>query len=184
MKNVAVLLSGRGSNFLALSDAVEAGQVAARIVLVLSNRPEAPGLQHARERNYETACVPSKGVPREEYDRQVVSELKAAGTDIICLAGFMRLLSAWFVQQFPHRILNIHPCSSFMETNSTSGRFLTSPCPPSSPGRKGSLEKVLEPPSMMACPGTEVLTTVQSTAAAQCSSLQEPHSIVLRSLKM
>ncbi len=109
MKNVAVLLSGRGSNFLALSDAVEAGQVAARIVLVLSNRPEAPGLQHARERNYETVCVPSKGVPREEYDRQVVSELKAAGTDIICLAGFMRLLSAWFVQQFPHRILNIHP---------------------------------------------------------------------------
>ena len=109
MKNVAVLLSGRGSNFLALSDAVEAGQVAARIVLVLSNRPEAPGLQHARERNYGTACVPSKGVPREEYDRQVVSELKVAGTDLICLAGFMRLLSAWFVQQFPHRILNIHP---------------------------------------------------------------------------
>jgi len=71
--------------------------------------PKPPGLQHARERNYGTACVPSKGVPREEYDRQVVSELKAAGTDLICLAGFMRLLSAWFVQQFPHRILNIHP---------------------------------------------------------------------------
>ncbi len=109
MKNVAILLSARGSNFLALSDAVEAGKVAARIVLVLSNRPEAPGLQHAQERNYKVVCVPSKGVPREDYDRQVVSELKTAGTEVICLAGFMRLLSAWFVQQYPHRILNIHP---------------------------------------------------------------------------
>ncbi len=109
MKNVAILLSGRGSNSLALSDAVEAGKVAARIVLVLSSRPEAPGLQHAQERNYKTVCVPSEGVPREDYDRQVVSELQAAGTDVICLAGFMRFLSAWFVQQYPHRILNIHP---------------------------------------------------------------------------
>jgi phosphoribosylglycinamide formyltransferase-1 len=109
MKNIAILLSGRGSNFLALSDAIEAERVNARIVLVLSNLSDAPGLQHAQERNYKTVCVPSKGIPREDYDRQVVNELKTAKTEFICLAGFMRLLSAWFVQQYPHRILNIHP---------------------------------------------------------------------------
>ncbi len=109
MKNVAILLSGRGSNFLALSDAIEAGQIPARIVLVVSNKPDAPGLNHARERNYETVCVPSKGIKREAYDRQVVKELKARQVDVICLAGFMRLLSSWFVQQYPRQILNIHP---------------------------------------------------------------------------
>ena len=109
MKNIAILLSGRGSNFLALSDAIEIGRVNARIVLVLSNLNNALGLQHAQERNYKIICVPSKGIPREDYDRQVVNELKTANTEIVCLAGFMRLLSAWFVQQYPHRILNIHP---------------------------------------------------------------------------
>lgn len=109
MKNVAILLSGRGSNFLALSNAIESGEIPARIVLVLSNRPEAAGLKHARERNYKTVSIPSKGVGRENYDRQVVKELQAENTEIVCLAGFMRLLSAWFVQQYPHRILNIHP---------------------------------------------------------------------------
>lgn len=109
MKNIAILLSGRGSNFLALSDAIEIGRVNARIVLVLSNLNNALGLQYAQERNYKTICVPSKGIPREDYDRQVVNELKTANTAIVCLAGFMRLLSAWFVQQYPHRILNIHP---------------------------------------------------------------------------
>ena len=109
MKNVAILLSGRGSNFLALSDAITAGKIPARIVLVVSNKPDAPGLTHAQERNYETVCVPSKGVKREAYDRQVVKELKARQVDVICLAGFMRLLSSWFVQQYPRLILNIHP---------------------------------------------------------------------------
>ena len=109
MKNVAILLSGRGSNFLALSDAIEAGQIPARIVLVFSNKPDAPGLNHARERNYEAVCVPSAGMEREAYDRQVVEELKARQVDVICLAGFMRLLSSWFVQQYPRQILNIHP---------------------------------------------------------------------------
>lgn len=109
MKNVAILLSGRGSNFLALSDAITAGKIPARIVLVVSNKPDAPGLTHARERNYETVCVPSKGIKREAYDRQVVKELKARQVDVICLAGFMRLLSSWFVQQYPRQILNIHP---------------------------------------------------------------------------
>ena len=85
MKNIAILLSGRGSNFLALSEAIEAGRVNARIVLVLSNLNDAPGLQHAQERNYKTICVPSKGIPREDYDRQVVDELKTAKTEFICL---------------------------------------------------------------------------------------------------
>jgi phosphoribosylglycinamide formyltransferase-1 len=109
MKNVAILLSGRGSNFLALSDAIEAGEVSARIVLVLSNLPDAAGLEHARERNYPAICIPSAGIEREAYDRQVVEKLRAADTEVLCLAGFMRLLSPWFVRQYPHRILNIHP---------------------------------------------------------------------------
>ena len=109
MKNVAILLSGRGSNFLALSDAIEAGQIPARIVLVVSNKPDAPGLIHARERNYEAVCIPSAGIEREAYDRQVVEELSARQVDVVCLAGFMRLLSSWFVQQYPRQILNIHP---------------------------------------------------------------------------
>ena len=109
MKNVAILLSGRGSNFLALSDAIEAGTIPARIVLVVSNLPDAPGLEHARERNYPALCIPSTGIEREAYDRQVVEKLQAADTEVICLAGFMRLLSPWFVRQYPHRILNIHP---------------------------------------------------------------------------
>ncbi|MCH8819895.1 MAG: phosphoribosylglycinamide formyltransferase [Acidobacteria bacterium] len=109
MKNVAILLSGRGSNFLALSDAIEAGEIPAQIVLVVSNHADATGLEHARNRNYETVCIPSAGVERETYDRQVVAKLQAADTQVICLAGFMRLLSPWFIRQFPHRILNIHP---------------------------------------------------------------------------
>ncbi len=109
MKNVAILLSGRGSNFLALSDAIEAGEIPARMALVVSNKPDAPGLEHARERNYEAICIPSAGIEREAYDRQVVEELKARQVDVICLAGFMRLLSPWFVQQYPQQILNIHP---------------------------------------------------------------------------
>jgi len=75
VKNVAILLSGRGSNFLALSDAIEAGQIPARIVLVVSNKPDAPALEHARERNYEAICIPSVGIEREAYDRQVGGEL-------------------------------------------------------------------------------------------------------------
>ena len=109
MKNVAILLSGRGSNFLALSDAIEAGEIPAQIILVVSNHADATGLEHARNRNYETVCIPSAGVERETYDRQVVAKLQAADTQVICLAGFMRLLSPWFIRQFPHRILNIHP---------------------------------------------------------------------------
>lgn len=109
MKRVGILLSGRGSNFLALADAVERREVPASISLVVSNRPEAAGLQEARKRGYPALCIPSAGREREEFDREVVRELQKAGVEVVCLAGFMRLLSPYFVRRFPHRILNIHP---------------------------------------------------------------------------
>ena len=109
MKRVAILLSGRGSNFLALSDAIERGEIPAKIVLVISNIERAAGLQHARDRGYKALYIPSKGREREEFDREVVGELKKERVDVICLAGFMRLLSSYFVSQYPMRIINIHP---------------------------------------------------------------------------
>lgn len=108
-KRVGILLSGRGSNFLALSDAIERGEVPAEIALVVSNKEKAPGLEHARVRGYPTAFIPSKDRDREEFDREVVGELRKAGVEIVCLAGFMRILSPYFVREFPMRILNIHP---------------------------------------------------------------------------
>ena len=108
-RRVGILLSGRGSNFLALSDAIEAGRVPAEIALVVSNREEAPGLEHARARGYRAVFIPSKGKDREAFDGEVVAALKEADVEIVCLAGFMRLLSALFVREFPQRILNIHP---------------------------------------------------------------------------
>ena len=109
MKNVSILLSGRGSNFMALADAIESGEIPARIVAVISNRAEATGLEHARDRGYPTAFISPHGRSREEFDREVVARLEEAGAEIVCLAGFMRLLSPLFVQHFPMRILNIHP---------------------------------------------------------------------------
>ncbi|HSR70578.1 MAG TPA: phosphoribosylglycinamide formyltransferase [Acidobacteriota bacterium] len=110
MKNVAILLSGRGSNFMAISDAIEAGEIPARIVLVFSNKPEAPGLAEARRRGYPASSIsPQKDQSRQDYDRLVAAELEKAQTDIICLAGYMRIVSPYFVGRFPHRILNIHP---------------------------------------------------------------------------
>jgi phosphoribosylglycinamide formyltransferase 1 len=110
MKNLGILLSGRGSNFIAIADSVEAGRIPdARIAVVISNKPDAPGIATARERGLEAVVIPSKGRPREEHDREVVQALKKQSVDLICLAGYMRLLSPWFVQQFPHKILNIHP---------------------------------------------------------------------------
>lgn len=108
-KKVAVLLSGRGSNFLALSDAIARGEIKAEIALVISNVKEAAGLELARERGYKTLFIPSKGRSREDFDREVVGALEAAKVDFVCLAGFMRLLSDYFVSRFPMRILNIHP---------------------------------------------------------------------------
>jgi len=109
-KRIGVLLSGRGSNFEALADSVATRRIPnAEIALVLSNREGAPGIERARARGLATRVIPSKGLERETYDRQVVSALQEARVDLICLAGYMRLLSPWFVQQFPQKILNIHP---------------------------------------------------------------------------
>ncbi len=110
MHSLGILLSGRGSNFVAIADSIGAGRIPdARIALVISNRADAPGIATARTRGLNAVVIPSKGRPREEHDREVVSALQEHGVDVVCLAGYMRLLSPWFVQQFPHRILNIHP---------------------------------------------------------------------------
>ena len=107
---IGVLLSGRGSNFEALANSVAAGRIpGAEIALVISNREGAPGLSLAASRGIGTKVIPSKGMAREEYDRLVVDALKRAGVELVCLAGFMRLLSPYFVGAFPQRILNIHP---------------------------------------------------------------------------
>lgn len=110
MKNLGILLSGRGSNFEAIAKNVSSGQIPdARIAVVISNRADAGGLDAAKRLGLETLVIPSKGKEREAHDREVVSGLKAHKVDLVCLAGYMRLLSPWFVKQFPHRILNIHP---------------------------------------------------------------------------
>src|SRR5579863_5007724 len=109
-KRIAVLLSGRGSNFEALADSVSAGLIPdSEIALVLSNREGAPGVDRAKSRGLATRVIPSRGLEREAYDRQVVAALREANVDLICLAGYMRLLSPYFVAAFPQRILNIHP---------------------------------------------------------------------------
>ena len=110
MKSLGILLSGRGSNFIAIADSIDAGRISdARIAVVVSNKADAPGVATARQRGLNALVIPSKGRAREEHDREVVAALKQAGVDLVCLAGYMRLLSPWFVQQFPQRILNIHP---------------------------------------------------------------------------
>jgi phosphoribosylglycinamide formyltransferase-1 len=110
MKNLGILLSGRGSNFVAIADSIAAGRIPdARIAVVISNRADAPGLEGARQRGLNALVISSKGKRREEHDREVVAALLDNKVDLICLAGYMRLLSPWFVQQFPAGILNIHP---------------------------------------------------------------------------
>jgi len=109
MKNVGILLSGRGSNFEAIADNVASGKLDAKIAVVISNRADALGIESARRRGLTALVIPSKGKVREEHDREVVAVLRQHQVDLVCLAGYMRLLSPWFVQQFPNRILNIHP---------------------------------------------------------------------------
>ncbi len=107
---LGILLSGRGSNFLAIADNVASGKLpGAEIAIVISNRAEAPGIEAARQRGLNALVIPSKGKPREQHDREVVEGLRKAGAELIVLAGYMRLLSPWFVQQFPNGIINIHP---------------------------------------------------------------------------
>ena len=110
MKNLAILLSGRGSNFTAIADSIDAGRIPnARITAVISNRTDAQGIETARKRGLDALVISSKGKEREAHDREVVAALREREVDLICLAGYMRLLSPWFVRQFPQRILNIHP---------------------------------------------------------------------------
>lgn len=109
-KRIGVLLSGRGSNFEALAESVSTGRIPkAEIALVISNQPEALGLERAAARGIPARMIPSKGLQREAYDRQVAAVLEEHKVDLICLAGYMRLLSPYFVAAFPQKILNIHP---------------------------------------------------------------------------
>ncbi len=109
-KRIGVLLSGRGSNFEALAESVAAGRIPdAEIALVLSNREGAAGVEKAKARGIATRVIPSKGLQREEHDRQVVAALQEKNVDLVCLAGYMRLLSPLFVRAFPGKILNVHP---------------------------------------------------------------------------
>lgn len=109
-KRIGVLLSGRGSNFEALADSLGSGRLPnAEIAIVLSNREGAPGIEKARGRGITTKVISSKGLDREAYDKLVVGALQEERVDLVCLAGYMRLLSPHFVAAFPDRILNIHP---------------------------------------------------------------------------
>lgn len=109
-KRIGVLLSGRGSNFEALADSVASGRIPnAELAIVISNREGAPGIDRAKGRGIPTRVIPSKGLEREVYDRQVLAVLNEHKVDLVCLAGYMRLLSPHFVAAFPQRILNIHP---------------------------------------------------------------------------
>src|SRR3990172_1866173 len=109
-RRLGILLSGRGSNFMAIADNVTSRKIpGAEIAVVISNRSDAPGLEEAKRRGLDARLLPSKGLEREAYDRQVVAVLKEKQVELVCLAGFMRLLSPYFVSQFPHRVLNIHP---------------------------------------------------------------------------
>jgi phosphoribosylglycinamide formyltransferase 1 len=110
MHNLGILLSGRGSNFEAIANNVAAGKIPdTRIAVVISNKSDAGGLETAKRLGLTALAIPSKGIPREEHDRQVVAALQEHKINLICLAGYTRLLSPWFVQQFPRRVLNIHP---------------------------------------------------------------------------
>jgi phosphoribosylglycinamide formyltransferase-1 len=109
-KRIGVLLSGRGSNFEALADGVSSGRIPnAQIAIVVANREGTQGIERAKARGIASLVIPSRGLEREAYDRQVVAALREAKVDLVCLAGYMRLLSPYFVECFPQRILNIHP---------------------------------------------------------------------------
>ena len=106
---IGILLSGRGSNFDAIAERIASGGLGAEIALVLSNKESAPGLENARRRGLVTAYIPSKGIAREEFDGQVVDLLRKADVGLVCLAGFMRILSPVLISAYPYRVLNIHP---------------------------------------------------------------------------
>ncbi|MFN7932572.1 MAG: phosphoribosylglycinamide formyltransferase [Bryobacteraceae bacterium] len=109
MRRLGILLSGRGSNFQAIADSITAGRLDAEIVVVIANRAEAPGLAIAKQRGLTAVCIPSRGLDRESYDRLLLEELAKRNVEVVCLAGYMRLLSPAFIRAYPMRILNIHP---------------------------------------------------------------------------
>ncbi|MDE0126141.1 MAG: phosphoribosylglycinamide formyltransferase [Bryobacterales bacterium] len=109
MNRLGILISGRGSNFEAIADSIDEGRLDAEIAIVISNNPHAKGLRKAKARGLKAVCIRSRAMEREAYDRLVVATLRKEEVDLVCLAGFMRLLSAYFVGEYPNRILNIHP---------------------------------------------------------------------------
>ena len=120
MDKLGILLSGRGSNFEAIADSIAAGRIPAQIAVVISNKADAVGLHAARSRGIPALALPYNAPPqgsslelrnaaREQHDRAIAAALQTAQVDLVCLAGYMRLISPWFVHQFPQRILNIHP---------------------------------------------------------------------------
>jgi phosphoribosylglycinamide formyltransferase-1 len=108
-RRLGILLSGRGSNFVAIADAIATGKLEAQIAVVISNRADAPGIEIARQRGLNAVVLPSKGLERELHDEQVAAELDKNRADLICLAGYLRIFGPSFVARFPQRILNIHP---------------------------------------------------------------------------
>jgi len=108
-ERLGILISGRGSNFLAIADAIAHHRLDAEIAVVISNRAEAPGIAAAQERGLHAIVLPSKSPDRDAYDRQLIDELRNSRVDLVCLAGYMRILGGHFIREFHQRILNIHP---------------------------------------------------------------------------
>jgi phosphoribosylglycinamide formyltransferase-1 len=109
MKKLGILISGRGSNFEAIARNAQAGKIRAEIGVIISNKEDAAGLAIARQMGLNAVCIPSKGKEREAFERELVAALRQHGVDLICLAGFMRVLTPYFIREFKGRILNIHP---------------------------------------------------------------------------
>jgi phosphoribosylglycinamide formyltransferase-1 len=109
MKKLGILISGRGSNFEAIARSVQAGKIPAEIGVVISNKEETAGLAIARQMGLNAICIPSKGKEREAFERELVAALRQHEVDLVCLAGFMRVLTPYFIREFKGRILNIHP---------------------------------------------------------------------------
>lgn len=109
MKKLGILLSGRGSNFEAIARNIQSGKIAAEIAIVISNKEGAKGLEIARQFGIQAVCIPSKGKEREAFEQELVAALREAQVDLVVLAGFMRVLTPFFIRAFQGRILNIHP---------------------------------------------------------------------------
>jgi len=109
MLTIGVLISGRGSNLQAIIDAVARGEITGRLAVVISNKPDAFGLERARKHGIETLFIPSKGKERTGFEQELAEALESRGVELVCLAGFMRVLSPYFIRRFKHRIMNIHP---------------------------------------------------------------------------